>query len=36
MFGVQTRAVKTGRVVRAGPFSPINYKAWALNIEPEF
>jgi len=21
---------------RAGPFSPINFRAWALNIEPEF
>jgi len=30
------RAVKTGRAVRAGPFSPINYRACALNIEPEF
>jgi len=31
-----SRAVKTGRAVRAGPFSPINFRAWALNIEPEF
>jgi len=30
------RAVKTGRAVRASPFSPINFRAWALNIEPEF
>ena len=30
------RAVKTGWAVRAGPFSPINYKVWDLNIEPEF
>jgi len=31
-----SRAVKTGRAVRADPFSPINYRAWALNIESEF
>jgi len=31
-----TRAVKTGQAVRAGPFSTINFRAWALNIEPEF
>ena len=30
------RAVKTGRAVRAGPFNPINFRAWALNIESEF
>jgi len=30
------RAVKTGRAVQASPFSPINFRAWALNIEPEF
>ena len=30
------RAVKTGRAVWAGPFSLINFRAWALNIEPEF
>jgi len=33
---VLLRAVKTGQAVRAGPFNPINYRAWALNIEPEF
>jgi len=31
-----SRAVKTGWAVWAGPFSPINYRAWALNVEPEF
>jgi len=24
------RDVKTGRAVRAGPFSPINFRVWAL------
>ncbi|KEH22275.1 hypothetical protein MTR_7g036835 [Medicago truncatula] len=33
---VQGRAVKTGQAVWTGPFSPINYRAWALNIESEF
>ena len=31
-----TRAVKTDGAVRSGPFSPINYRVWALNSEPEF
>jgi len=30
------RAIKMGRAVRADPFNPINYRVWALNIEPEF